>query len=236
MLETRAETAAVDEARRRAEAVTRIVVRPIGSPTGLGLFGLAAATLVVAGLQLGWVGSAEGHNVGVILIAFPFVAQLLASIWSTLARDGIAATAMGMLALTWLSTGLVLVTADPGQTSDALGLLLLASATAMALTGLVAATSKLVIGTVFLTASLRFTLGGIHQLSGSEAWENAAGIVGLALFGLAVYAAFAAELEDARGGTVLPLGRRLEGSLALDGSLAEQLKRAPNEPGVRAQL
>ena len=220
----------------RAEAVTRIVVRPIGSPIGLGLFGLAAGTLVVAGLQLGWVDATEGSKVGLILIAFPFVAQVLASIWSTLARDGIAATAMGVLALTWLSTGLVLATSEPGQTSDALGMLLLASAVAMGLTGLVAATTKVVIGAVFLTASLRFLLGGVHQLSGNEVWENAAGLVGLVLFALAVYAAFAAELEDARGETVLPLGRRLEGRLALTGSLDEQVKQAPNKPGVRAQL
>ena len=109
MLEPRAESAAVDEARRRTEAVTRIVVKPIGSPVGLGLFGLAAGTLVLSGLQLGWVDAAEGLNVGLILLAFPFVAQLLASIWSTLARDGVATAAMGVLSLTWLSTGLVLV-------------------------------------------------------------------------------------------------------------------------------
>jgi len=236
MLEPRAETAAVDEARRRTEAVTRIVVKPIGSPVGLGLFGLAAGTLVLSGLQLGWVDAAEGLNVGLILLAFPFVAQLLASIWSTLARDGVATTAMGVLSLTWLSTGLALAASDPGQTSDALGMLLLASAVAMALTGLVAAMSKLVIGTVFLTAALRFALGGVHQLSGNEFWENAAGVVGLFLFALAVYTAFAAELEDAQGETILPLGRRMKGRLALEGSLDEQVKHAPNEPGVRAQL
>jgi len=236
MLEPRAESAAVDEARRRAEAVTRIVVRPIASPVGFGLFGLAAGTLVMAGLQLGWVDAAEGTKVGLILLAFPFVAQLLASIWSTLARDGVATTAMGVLSLTWLSTGLVLVSSEPGQTSDALGMLLLASAVAMALTALSAAMSKVVIAAVFATAALRFALGGIHQLSGNELWEDAAGVVGLVLFALAVYAAFAAELEDAQGETVLPLGRRLKGKLALDGSLDEQVKQAPNEPGVRAQL
>ena len=64
----------------------------------------------------------------------------------------------------------------------------------------------------------------------------AAGVVGLVLCGLALYGAFAAELEDAQGETVLPLGRRMKGRLALDGSLDEQMKQAPNEPGVRLQL
>ena len=236
MLEPQAETAAVEEARRRVEALTRIIVRPIGSPIGLGLFGLGAATLVLAGLQLGWVEQAEGKKVALILIAFPFLAQLLASIWSTLARDGVASTAMGVLALTWLATALVLLSSKPGQTSDALGLLLLFSAAAMALTALVTSLSKIAIGLIFLMAALRFLLGGIHQLTGTEAWENAAGIVGLVLCGLALYGAFAAELEDAQGETVLPLGRRMKGRLALDGSLDEQMKQAPNEPGVRLQL
>jgi uncharacterized protein len=236
MLEPHAETSAVDDARRRVEALTRIVVRPIASPTGLGLFGLAGATLVVSGLQLGWVDNAEGNKVGLILIAFPFLAQLLASIWSTLARDGVATTGMGVLALTWLSVGLVLLSSAPGEKSDALGLLLLLSALAMLLSGLVASLSKLAVAAVFVTAGLRFALSGLHQLSGNELWENAAGIVGLVLFALAVYGALAAELEDAQGKTVLPLGRRMKGRLALDGSLDEQMKQAPNEPGVRQQL
>jgi succinate-acetate transporter protein len=236
MLEPRAETSAVDEARRRTESVTRIVVRPIGSPTGLGLFGLAAATLVVAGLQLGWVEQAEGKKVALILIAFPFVSQLIASLWSTLARDGVAATAMGVLALTWLATGLVLFQSNPGETSDALGLFLLVAATAMALTAAVASLSKIAIGAIFFTAALRFALGGLHQLTNDELWEDLAGIVGLVLFALAIYGALAAELEDAQGQTILPLGRRMKGRLALDGSLDEQVKQAPNEPGVRQQL
>jgi uncharacterized protein len=231
-----AESAAVDEARRRTEGATRIVVRPIGSPLALGLFGLAAGTLVLAGLQLGWVDRGEGENVGLILIAFPFVAQLLASIWSTLARDVVALTAMGVLALTWLTLGLVFMGLEPGETSDALGLLLIFSAIAMALTGVVAALSKLALGLVFLTAALRFALGALHQLTADETWENAAGVVGLALFTFAVYAAFAVELEEAQSRTVLPLGRRMKGRLALDASLDEQMRQAPNAPGVRVQL
>ena len=138
MLEPRAETSAVDEARRRTEALTRIVVRPIGSPTALGLYGLAGGTLVLAGQQLGWVDPGEQKPLALVLIAFPFVTQLLASIWAFLARDGTAGTAMGILALTGLSIGLVEFASPPGSTSDALGLALLAAATAMVLTGITA--------------------------------------------------------------------------------------------------
>src|SRR3954452_23904533 len=142
----------------------------------------------------------------------------------------------GVLALTWLSTGLVQFSSPPGSTSDALGLLLLFSSVAMALTGVTALQSKVLLGVVFLVATTRFALGGLHQLTANEAWEDAAGIVGLVLFLLAIYAAFAGEIEDAQGRTVLPIGRRMKGRIALEGSLAEQLKHAPNEPGVRQQL
>ena len=47
------------------------------------------------------------------------------------------------------------------------------------------------------TAGLRFLLTGIYQLSGAETWENIAGFVGLFLAALAIYAAYAAEYEDA---------------------------------------
>jgi hypothetical protein len=56
------------------------------------------------------------------------------------------------------------------------------------------------------------------------------------LFGAAMYTAWAGELEDAQGKTVLPLGRRGMGRIAIEGSLQEQVEHAPTEPGVRTQL
>lgn len=237
MLEETAEARAREEARRRIETTTRVVLRPLGSPIPLGLFGLAGATLVLAAYQLGWVGAAERADVGLMLLAFAFPAQLLASVWSTLGRDGLAATALGVLALTWLATALVLLraAAAPGG-SNALGVLLLASSAAMAITGSITATSKLVPGLVFLVASLRFLAGGIGELSANEAWENAAGSVGLVLFLLAVYGALAAGIEEARGKTILPLGRRALGKVAVQGDLYDQAGDAPRRAGVRVQL
>ncbi len=54
--------------------------------------------------------------------------------------------------------------------------------------------------------------------------------------GLALYAGWAFLVESAAKQTVLALGRRGLGATALNGSLLEQVKGAPNEPGVRAQL
>jgi hypothetical protein len=61
-------------------------------------------------------------------------------------------------------------------------------------------------------------------------------VVGVALALPALYAAFAAELEEALHRTVLPLGRRRDARTALDGSLFEQARTIANEPGIRKQL
>ena len=220
----------------RLEAMTRIVLRPIGSPTALGLFGLAGATWVLAGLQLGWIEAAEGKNVAIVAMGFAFVAQLVACIFAFLARDGVVATAMGELALIWLVIGLVTYTSPAGSKSDALGLFLLFAGVSMFLTASTAATSKLVPALVFATAAARFLLGGLDQLTGDEIWEDLAGVIGVALALLAIYAAWAAELEDAHGKTVLPFGRRGKGREAAENSLLDQVREIDNRAGVKKQL
>jgi succinate-acetate transporter protein len=231
-LETPAERASWDGLRDQV----RITVRPVASPSTIGLFGLAAGTFVLAGLQLEWVPQEQGDHVAFVLIGFAFASQLLASIVAVLARDVVVATAMCVLALTWLVTGLVLWTAPPGSTSDALGLLLIASCVTMALIGLTATLSKVVPGIVFLVAAVRFGLTGVYELSADDGWKTAAGVVGLVLAALAVYTGWALLVEGATKKPMLPVGRRGAGALAVHGSLFEQVKDAPIEPGVRSQL
>jgi succinate-acetate transporter protein len=218
------------------EAAMTIMLRPIASPMTLGLLGLAGGSFVLSGLQLGWIAATEGHNVALILLAFVFPLQFLASVFGVLGRDGIAATSMSVLACTWLSISLVQMGLRPGLTSDALGLLLVAACVAMLVPAAAALTSKLVLAAVFATAALRFLTSGAYQLSGSSTWKTAAGVVGLALSALAVYAATATALEDAMRRPVLPAGRRGFGLQALTGSLPEQVTAIHHEPGVRQQL
>jgi uncharacterized protein len=199
----------------------RIMLRPLANPLPLGFLALAAGTLLVAALQLEWLRPAEGAQVGIILIAFVFPLQLVASVFGFLARDVVAGTGMGLLSGTWLSIGLVTLTGQPGATSDALGLFLLLAAIAMLVPASAAVGAKLVAVTVLTTTALRFATTGLYELTAADSWKAIAGIVGLALCALAVYAALAMALEDARGRTVLPLGRRA----AIDG-----------EPGIREQL
>lgn len=224
------------EAARTRGSRVEVVLRPVASPTSLGLFGLAAATFTLSGLQLGWVAPSEGHHVALVLVAFAAVAQLVASVTAFVARDGTVATVMGVLSLTWLTVGVVMLTLPPGRRSPALGLLLLFSGVAVGLTGVTAALTKLGAALVFLTASVRLLLTGAFHLAGSPWLKETAGVVGLLLFVLAIYVAWASELEDALGRTVLPVGRRGKGRTAMHGSLLEQTEDLATEPGVRARL
>jgi succinate-acetate transporter protein len=219
-----------------AANAARIVLRPLANPLPLGFLALAGATLLVSGLQLGWLQPSEGQDVALILIAFVFPLQLLTATFGYLARDVVAGTGMGVLAGTWLSIGLVTLTSPPGATSDALGLFLLLAATAMLIPAAAATTGKLVPAAVLGTTALRFAATGLYELTASGTWQDVAGIVGLVLCGLALYAALAMALEDARHRTLLPLGRRSAGHDALDARLPEQLRHIEHEAGVRKQL
>ena len=217
-------------------ARARVVLRPIASPLPLGFLALSAATTLVSGLQLGWLGVDQGKPVALILIAFVVPLQVVASILGFFARDGAAGTGMGILAGTWLSVGLVTLAGRPGATSDALGLLLLVASVAMLVPASAALRGKLVPAAVLCTTSLRFLLTGLSQLTASGTWADAAAAVGLFLGALAVYAAFALELEDAARRTLLPVGRRGAGASALTADLDGQLSNVAREPGVRTQL
>lgn len=217
-------------------ATARVMLRPIGNPLPLGFLALAAATLVVSGLQLEWLAPADGRDVALILIAFVFPLQLVTSVFGYLARDVVAGTGMGVLAGAWLSIGLVMLTSPPGSVSDALGLFLLLAALAMLVPAAAATTGKLVPALVLATTAVRFAATGLYQLTESDGWKTAAGVIGLVLCALAVYAALAMALEDARRETILPLGRRAAGRTSVGGGLDDQLARLEREAAVREQL
>jgi len=114
----------------------------------------------------------------------------------------------------------------------ALGFVALAAAT-LVVSGLA---SKLVPALVLATTALRFLVTGLYQLTASSAWKAAAGLVGLLLAALAMYAAWAFELEDTAKRTVLPTLRRGQGADALHQGLLDQVAEVDHEAGVRQQL
>jgi uncharacterized protein len=201
-----------------------VILRPIGNPLPLGFLALAGATLSVSGLELGWLAPSQGRDVALVLIAFVFPLQLVTSVFGYLGRDVVVGTGMGLLAGTWLSVGLITLTSPTGSTSDALGLFLLIAGIAMLVPAIASATGKLVATAVLGTTAVRFASTGMYELTASKTWEDVAGFVGLVLLAVAVYAALAIALEEARRTTVLPTGRRGTGA------------DVGQEPGVRTQL
>jgi uncharacterized protein len=220
----------------RVESLTRLNLRPIANPLALGFGALAIGSTILAGLQLGWVAPSEVGTVGLIVLLGVAPLQAVACIFGFLARDGVAATGMGLLSGTWAALGVVLVTARPGSTSHAAGLLLVSVAVLLLIPALGASMGKIVPALVLSGASIRFALSGFWQLTGSDAWKTAAGIAGLILAALAVYAAAAMGLEDVAKHAVLPIGRREMGARATEGTMDDQLLDLRHEPGVREQL
>lgn len=213
----------------------RVVVRPLGTPLPVGFLGLLVASTVTSALQLGWVPATDGHAVALAILGFTVPLQLTSAVFGFLARDPVAGTGMGVLAGTWAAVGLVTVTAPPGSTSPALGVLLVTAACAMVVPT-AAASTKLVAALVMGLSAVRFLVTGVATTSGSVSWKEAAGVTGLVLAALALYAALAMELEDARHRTVLPTLRRGARADVMTGRAEDELADLQHEAGVRKQL
>jgi succinate-acetate transporter protein len=211
----------------------RIYLRPIGSPLTIGMSGLAIASLVESGLALKWVPSSEAVQAGLILVAVPFVLQLLASIFSYLARDGAAGAATGVLATSWLVLGLSHLTAGTGRPIAVIGLLLVAAGGVLALSAVAIGIGKPLPAAVFMLAALRFGLAGVYELSGTMFWQDIAGVVGLVVCAGAGYCVLAFELEGQQRQTVLPTLRRGRAELAMSGEAGAQVDGVAHEAGVR---
>jgi uncharacterized protein len=211
----------------------RIFLRPIGASLPLGMAGLAIASFLDSGLALHWIRQSQTREVGLILLAVPFILQSLACVFSYLARDGAAGATLGVLATTWLAVGLIHIVASTSRVRGALGLLLLVAGAFVCLSALAVAATKPLPALVFLAAALRFVLSGIYELSAASAWERAAGILGLVIVGLAGYCGLAFELEGQNRALVLPTFRRGRGSLAIRAGASNQLAQVEHEPGVR---
>jgi len=216
-----------------ASPAPRIFLRPIGSPLTLGTSGLAIASLVQSGLDLHWLALDQTHDVGLILVTVPFVLQIIACVFSYLARDGAAGAAVGVLSAGWLAMGLIQVTSVPGTRSGALGLMLLAAGAVLLGSSLAVGVSKPLAGAVFMLAALRFVTGGLYELGGSSFWQDAGGIIGLGVVGIAVYCVLAFELEGQLHRPVLPTFRRGRGAAAITDDPAAAIDGVVSEPGVR---
>jgi succinate-acetate transporter protein len=215
---------------------SEIFLRPLGSPLPLGLAGLAVASLVVSGLDLGWVAATSGHDVGLMLLVAGVPLQLIGCAFALPARDAAAATSMGVLSISWMAMGLTRLLSPPGSVSHPLGLVLLATGGILACSAAGQAAGKPLAGLTLGCAAARLILSGLHELTGSGGLQTASGIVGLAVVATAGYMVVALGLEAAQDRAVLPVGRRGRAQRRpadRDGGPADGALR---EPGVRPQL
>ena len=215
---------------------TRVVLRPIASPFPLGFAGLAAASVIMAGTELGWIRHSDYAHAGLIVFIVAPLLQVIACVFGFLSRDAVAATGMGVLAATWAGIGAVTVTSRAGATSHALGTLLLLAGAAILVSATVAATAKLVPAIVMGLSAARFVVTGIYEFVPDSGWKTASGIVGLVVALAALYGMASLEIESMRGSPLLPTLRRGPGRQALAGDLPSQVSGVAAEAGVRKQL
>ena len=213
----------------------RIFLRPIGSGLPLGFFSFGIGMLLLACQAVGWIPVAEQRDVGMVLMAYVFPLELLATVVAFLARDTLGATTLGLFTTSWLTLGWLELTGPAGGTSIAAGIYLFGFATAVLLLATLSTLGKPFFSLLLLAASTRMVLAGIWEVGGPHELETIAGGFALGLTALAMYGGTALALEDARQREVLPLFRRGSASQAFEG-LEPQLERLEAEAGVRQQL
>jgi succinate-acetate transporter protein len=218
------------------EQNVRIVVRPIASALPLGFFAFGMGMLLLAGFGNGWLPISDQHTVGLLLAAFVAPLQFTAAIVAFLARDTFGATGLGIFSTSWFATGLVYLTAAPGELSRTLGLYEFGFAFTVAVLAVAAMLGKPLIGTIMLLAASRSALAGAYEWGAPKTVNTAAAWIALAIFVVAVYGGLAFLLEDVRQETVLPVFRRGSSKESTEGNLQDQLRGVGGEAGVRQAL
>jgi succinate-acetate transporter protein len=214
-------------------AMTRIILRPIGSPLPLGFFTVAIDNVLVSTLQWGLLPLTDRRTIA--LIVFPaFIVQAIVGIIALGARDSIAGTLMLSFATTWLVDALVLFLYPPGAAA-ALGIFYIVFAAFVALM-LVSALLKRALAAVLAVAMPRFLIAGIAEITGSQPLAQAGAALGFLLAAVSMYTAFALLLEDSRGRELLPIGRLGAARQATHGTLAVELRDIERQAGVRRTL
>jgi len=214
---------------------TRIMLRPIGSSLPLGFYSFGIGMLLLGCTAIGWIPVSEQKNVGMILIAFVFPLELVATVFAFLARDTLGATTLGLFTTSWLALGWADYSAAPGTKSVTLGIYLFGFATVALLLALMSTRGKPFFTLLLTAAVTRMVLAGYWEIGGSNEWYKVAGGFGIALAALAMYGGTALALEDVSQQELLPLFRRGGADEAFQGFEA-QLERLEAEPGVRQQL
>ena len=214
----------------------RVFVRPYGSVVPLGFLIFGLGMFLFAALDAGWVKPAETHTIGTMLLTFVAPIELVATVFAFLSRDTVAGVTLGLFSGSWLLSGVLTAEATPGVLSPAQGYFLFGFSVAILLLAAVASLGQPLIAIVLTISCARAVAFAVYEVGGGRRWETVSGWIALGIFCVAMYAGLAFLLEDVKGRTVLPLGRRGSSREAIDGGMAAQLEGLADEPGVRKHL
>src|SRR6202012_3008004 len=92
----------------------------------LGFLAFAIGMFMYAALNVPWGKATDAKTIGIMLVVFVAPLQSVANVIAFLARDTIAAVALGLFTGAWLTTGVLTILAKPGQLDAALGYFLIA--------------------------------------------------------------------------------------------------------------
>ena len=203
------------------------VVRPYASPLPLGFYSFAVGMALLGGNGLGWLSDAPDVRAsGVLMAAFVFPLELVATVVAMLARDTAATAVLGLYTTSWLGLGLLDALDPTRPTSAAVGLFLAAFAVVLVPLAVSAVFGKALLAVVLGVSIVRAALAAAYQLGAPQWTDRANGVVALALLALACYGGTAFLVEDLRGRTgLVPRRGAASAAMASDG-----------EPGVRSQL
>ncbi len=222
----------------------RVFLQPIAAPSGLGLAGFSVATLMVALIQAGWLGTWKDIPVvGLFALTFGGIAQFAAGMWSYKARDIVATLAHGTWGSFWIAFGLLqifvitgkLPAPVPGHANYALGLWFLGLAYITAIPALAATFHNLGIAAVLwtLAAGSGLSAAGWFLTGIGNGWLGAGGVLFVISAGLAAYVVLALSLTSVTKRTILPLFELKKEANVPGRQPMEAIQLPWAEPGVK---
>lgn len=233
-----------EEAWRDGFARPRVFLQPIAAPSALGLAGFSVATMMVALIQAGWLGTWKDLGVvGLFAMTFGGVAQFTAGMWAYKARDVVATVAHGMWGAFWIAFGLLqiftftghLPAPVPGAPNYALGLWFFGLAYMTGIVAFAAMFENLGIAAVLWTLAVGSGLSAAGWfLTGiGNGWLGAGGVLFVISAGLAAYMVLAMSLVAMAGRTILPLGHYKKDANKPGAQPVEPIQLAWAEPGIK---
>ena len=215
----------------RESVPTAIHLEPVAAPSILGLYGLAAATFIVAAYHAGWFGTrTSGFYLLPFAAALGGLAQFVAGMWAYKARDGVATALHGIWGAFWFgyaALGVLIATGVmpmPQLRTPELGYWFAALAAITWVMCPAAAAENRALACVTGVLALGSTCEAIALFAGSSGWMVLASYIFMISAVIAWYAASALMLDTAYGRVVWPVGKA-----------AEQVSRVAypiGEPGV----